>query len=52
MLVPAVLYKDEIKKNFQKYFYTDDMLYETGCLDNWFPEIPEGCDKASFSTLL
>ena len=34
MLVPAILYKDEIIKSMQKYFYTDDMIYETGCMNN------------------
>ena len=45
MLVPAILYKEEITKGMQKYFYTDDMLYETGCMENWTPNIvecPEG----------
>ena len=28
MLVPAILYKDEIIKGMQKYFYTDDIIYE------------------------
>ena len=39
MLVPAVLYKEEIKKKIQSYFYTKDMMYETGCLDNYIPNI-------------
>ena len=39
MLVPAVLYKDKITKEFQNHFYTDDMMYITGCLDNWCPNI-------------
>ena len=34
MLVPAVLYKDKITKEFQNHFYTDNMMYVTGCLDN------------------
>lgn len=41
MLKPAILYKDEIAKGMQQYFYTDDMLYETGCLDNWSPDIAD-----------
>ena len=41
MLVPAILYKDEIHKNMQKYFYTEDMLLETGCMGNWCPEISD-----------
>ena len=39
MLVPAILYKEQIVKEFQKYFYTTDMMYETGCMCNWIPEI-------------
>ena len=41
MLVPAILYKEEIVKAMQRYFYTDDMLYETGSIDNWIPNITE-----------
>ena len=46
MLVPAILYKEEIIKNMQKYFYTDDMMFETGCMDNWTPNITE-CPEGS-----
>ena len=41
MLVPAILHKEQIKKEFQKYFYTTDMLYETGGIENWIPQISE-----------
>lgn len=41
MLKPAIIYKDEIIKNIQKYFYIEDMMYETGSLDNWCPEISD-----------
>lgn len=41
MLVPAILYKEEIQNNFKKYYYTDDMMFETGCMCNWLPDIPE-----------
>ena len=30
----------------QKYFYTDDMMFETGCMDNWTPNITE-CPEGS-----
>ena len=30
----------------QKYFYTDDMMFETGCMDNWTPNIAE-CPEGS-----
>lgn len=39
MLVPAILYKEQITKGMQKYFYTTDMMYETGCMENWIPNI-------------
>ena len=48
MLVPAILYKDEIIKNMQKYFYTDDMMYENGCMDNWAPHIYECLNSSQF----
>ena len=48
MLVPAILYKEQIKKEFQKYYYTTDMLYETGCMCNWNPEIAECPNESQF----
>ena len=45
MLVPAILYKEQIIEGFRKYLYTTDMLYETGGVENWIPKIvdcPEG----------
>ena len=48
MLVPAILYKEQIKKEFQKYYYTIDMLYETGCMCNWSPEIAECPNESQF----
>lgn len=48
MLVPAILYKEQIKKEFQKYYYTTDMLYETGCMCNWSPEIAECPSESQF----
>lgn len=41
MLVPAILYKEQIQKEFQKLYYTEDMMFETGCLEQWCPEISE-----------
>ena len=41
VLVPAVLYKEQITKEFQKLYYTEDMLFETGCLEQWRPEIED-----------
>ena len=48
MLKPAIMYKDEIKKQMQKYFYTDDMMYEVGELDNYVPEIADEPDRYCF----
>jgi hypothetical protein len=48
MLKPAILYKEEIIKNFQEYFYTDDMMYETGSLHNWCPDISDEPDACNF----
>ena len=39
MLVPAILYKEQISKEFQRKFYTEDMFLETGSLYQWSPEI-------------
>lgn len=47
MLVPAALYKDEIIVEMKKRFYTDDMLYETGSLNNWLPDISEEPDAST-----
>lgn len=41
MLIPAILKKKEIEEHFKCYFYSDDMMYETGNLDNWIPGITE-----------
>lgn len=48
MLVPAILYKEEITKKMQEHFYTNDMLYVTGCLENWVPNIVECPDSSCF----
>ena len=48
MLVPAVLYKDQIIKCMQRYFYTTDMMYETGCMENWTPNIFDCPDESQF----
>ena len=42
MLKPAILYKDEIQRKMQEYFYTEDMMLECGdILGNWSPSIEE-----------
>ena len=48
MLVPAILYKEEIVKAMQEYFYTTDMLYETGSIANWTPKIVDSPDGNQF----
>ena len=48
MLVPAILYKDEIIEKMQNYFYTDDMMYEVGELDNQVPDIADEPDRETF----
>ena len=48
MLVPAILYKKEIVKAMQEYFYTTDMLYETGSIANWTPEIVDSPNESQF----
>ena len=48
MLVPAILYKDEIIKGMQKYFYTDDMMYAAGCMENWVPNIVESPEEGCY----
>ncbi len=48
MLVPAILYREQIQKEFQKYYYTTDMMYETGCLDNWSPNIEVNPDEQTY----
>lgn len=48
MLVPAILYKEQIRKEFMKLYYTEDMMFESGCLNQWCPEIPEMPDEGRF----
>ena len=48
MLVPAILYKDQIIQEFHKYYYTTDMLYETGCMCNWCPDIVDCPSESQF----
>lgn len=48
MLVPAILYRDQIKREFQRLYYTKDMLFETGCLWQWTPEISDSPDDGRF----
>lgn len=48
MLIPAILRKNEILHEFQKLQYTDDLMYEVGCCDNYMPDIVEEPDKETY----
>ena len=48
MLVPAVLYKDEIYKRFLEYNYSDDMIYYAGYLGSSLPNLDEECDGSLY----
>lgn len=48
MLIPAVIMKNEILDNFKRYFYSEDMMYETGCMNNWLPDIVDCPDESTF----
>ena len=48
MLVPAILYKDEIRKKFMEYTYTDDMMNYNGCLASGIPNIDECSDASNY----
>ena len=48
MLIPAIIMKDEILEAFKRYYYTDDMMYETGGLSNWLPNIQEESGSGNF----
>ena len=48
MLVPAILFKEQIEKEFMKYHYSMDMFYETGSLESWIPNISNKSDGYSY----
>ena len=48
MLIPAILKKSEIIEAFKRYYYSDDMMYETGGLSNWLPNIQEETESGRF----
>lgn len=39
MLKPASLYKMVLETKMKEYYYTDDMMYYSGCLSNALPDI-------------
>lgn len=49
MLVPAIQYKEEIEKAFQKIQYTDKYLWYTGSIDNYDLEVKTERDKFAFA---
>lgn len=49
MLVPAIQYKLEIEKEFQKIQYTDKYLWYTGSIDNYDLEVKTEGDKFAFA---
>lgn len=48
MLIPAIIKKNEILEAFKRYYYSDDMMYETGGLGNWLPDIQEEPEYGKF----
>lgn len=48
MLIPAIVKKNEIIEEFKKLYYTEDMMYETGGLGNWFPNILDEPESGRF----
>lgn len=48
MLVPAILYKEQIIKEFQKLYYTEDMLFENGNLSQWYPNLKDAPEEGRF----
>lgn len=48
MLVPAILFKSEIENGYKKLFYTSDMLFESGSLNQSIPDIAENMNEGWF----
>ena len=48
MLVPAILYKNEIQTKMLEYNYTEDMMYYTGYLGNSLLSIEENNDGSLY----
>lgn len=51
MLVPAIQYKEEIEKEFQKIQYTEKYLWYTGSIDNYDIEVKTEGDKFAFAMI-
>ena len=48
MLVPAILFKEQIIAEFQRIYFTEDMMYLTGCLEQWSPDISASPEEGKF----
>jgi len=48
MLKPAAMYREQIIQKFKERYYTDDMMYSSGCNSNWFPEISDCPDEDNY----
>lgn len=48
MLVPAILFKEQIITEFQRIYFTEDMMYLTGCLEQWCPDISANPEEGKF----
>lgn len=51
MLVPAITYKEEIEKEFQRIQYTEKYLWYTGSIDNYDIEVKTEGDKFAFAII-
>lgn len=45
MIRPAICYKAEIEEALKNYFYTDDMMFYNGCIDNYLIEVKEDSNR-------
>ena len=48
MLIPAISKKYEIIQEFRKLQYTDDLMLEVGCCDNYMPNIIEEPNRETY----
>lgn len=48
MLIPAAVRKDEIVLEFKKKYYSEEMFYYTGALDNSLPNISDCPGESTF----
>jgi len=49
MLIPAIQYKEEIEKQFQRIQYSEKYLWYTGSIDNYDIEVKTEGDKFAFA---